>query len=448
MSHLTRSILALCQRIPADMHSALLLALCLLAVSLTPLLARRITLHEDARDDVIARPRSEELTIEYHTRSGTYQPGCERTFRHAGKGLSFNMTIRRLAQTPLVSSQIPAGQPGSSPFPYCYNAAYVPLPNGQGEVATALLLRCQDLTNASDPYSVGPSFLALATQDPTSSSGAFLPLTKDSVVFQPEEAWEVKGTEDPRITYDNKTGLYYLMYSACSPESDGGVLSRLSLATTHDPSGTNDKWLRHGFVVANNGSGADPSDYGWSKSGALLAVDMEAAPEEGPSVLIFGDSSIVAGLQTAAPSSDYLNYTFNRTIFLPVRSDHFDSDLVEAGPAPFRLSNGMRFFIYNSARVGYPSPKPGWATQYNVGFLLLDPVDPYTILYRSELPIFSPELGWETGTAPWLGLTPNVVFVEGARWVPGQPVVDTFDFWYGAADSCVGGARISITIGQ
>jgi predicted GH43/DUF377 family glycosyl hydrolase len=50
----------------------------------------------------------------------------------------------------------------------------------------------------------------------------------------------------------------------------------------------------------------------------------------------------------------------------------FDSFLVEAGPMPLQLSDGNYLFLYNSARHGYPSKKPNWDVQYNVGYLILD----------------------------------------------------------------------------
>ena len=49
---------------------------------------------------------------------------------------------------------------------------------------------------------------------------------------------------------------------------------------------------------------------------------------------------------------------------------------------------------------------------------------------------------WEIGTAPYLGLTPNVVFVEG--WKAVGP--NMFDIFYGAADSVVGTARVTVQI--
>ena len=240
---------------------------------------------------------------------------------------------------------------------------------------------------------------------------------------------------------DSKT--YFLFYSAVQtePEHAPDVISRLALATTRNPRDIN-AWIKWGPIIENNSTGPG---YAWSKSGALLAET-----DGNPSLLIFGDSSIENGLQTAQPSSDFLGYTYNSSIFLEIRSDSFDSLLVEAGPPPIVLSNGLIFFFYNSARLGYPSAKPGWNTQYNIGFLLLDPTNPTSVLYRTDVPIMSPELGWEQGTAPFLGLTPNVVFVEGARMDDAPPAgskgaaADRIVFWYGAADSCVGMGSITI----
>lgn len=75
------------------------------------------------------------------------------------------------------------------------------------------------------------------------------------------------------------------------------------------------------------------------------------------SLLIFGDSSIVPGLQTATTDSStrYTEYKYNSSIFLPIRTDMWDSALVEAGPPPIPLSNGNILFFYNSARTGVPS---------------------------------------------------------------------------------------------
>lgn len=125
-----------------------------------------------------------------------------------------------------------------------------------------------------------------------------------------------------------------------------------------------------------------------------------------------------------------------------------------------RLSDGNYLYLYNSARLGYPSPLPNYAEQYNVGFLILDQDDPTRILQRSDEPILTPQMDWEIGkelscldlntflfplgSSPNLDNTPNTVFLNG--WQP-DPLgrADTFVAYYGAADSVCGSILIQAT---
>jgi len=178
----------------------------------------------------------------------------------------------------------------------------------------------------------------------------------------------------------------------------------------------------------------------WTKSGAILIREMG-----GPHVLIFGDSTDYPGLQIAT-SPDLLKWKIQPGIFLPVRPDGFDSGLVEAGPMPLKLTDGNYLFIYNSAQHNHSSPKPGYDFQYNVGWAVLNGSRPDQVLQRidKKTPLLSPQLGWEIGTSPYLGLTPNVVFLEGWIKIPGAN--NQFLAFYGGADSVIGAGIISVTI--
>jgi len=279
---------------------------------------------------------------------------------------------------------------------------------------------------------VGPSVLAFSRlQNRLSdvSNLAFSGISQDSVVIAPDGQNSSFGTEDPRVVYRSLDKTYYLLYSAVATNAKGNPISRLSLAKSTRP------WLKccwdfQGPVFPNAT---------WSKSGALLLRDTFG----GPHYLFWGDSTPQSvGIQWAT-TDDLINFK-NRGPWIQVRSDKWDSLLVEAGPMPLPLSDGNYLFLYNSARTGVPSPKPNWDVQYNVGFVILDKNDPSKILQRSDTPILSPELAWETGLSPSLGLTPNVVFVEG--WAPYPNKADTFVIFYGAADSVVGSALLTVTI--
>lgn len=163
-----------------------------------------------------------------------------------------------------------------------------------------------------------------------------------------------------------------------------------------------------------------------------------------------------------------------------MRNDsYFDSHLVEGGPPPLPLADGNYLYIYNSARcalvVGsfFFSPptqgtrfrndnNSGNGLQYNIGWAILNGANPSQILQRCNEPLLSPTTGWEVrclsshiplllsltlsqiGTAPWLGLTPNVVFCEGMS--VGEQA-DTFVIYYGGADSVLGAAEVRVTYG-
>ena len=77
--------------------------------------------------------------------------------------------------------------------------------------------------------------------------------------------------------------------------------------------------------------------------------------------------------------------------------------------------------------------------QYNIGWAILDEEDPTTILERAREPLLSPELVWEVGTN---NLTPNVVFCEGWEQVD----VNKFILYYGASDTAIGAALLTVEV--
>lgn len=331
----------------------------------------------------------------------------------------YQVSVERLTtKVPCISSQVPAGQQGSSTFNFNYNTAFSV---GAAEDPAGLLVRCQNLKDPSHIYDPGPSVIAFTRRVNPNDPLAFAPITKDSVVLEPQGAAEEFGVEDPRLTWSDATGEFLLLYSAVQAQPT--VISRLALATTKTPS-VKSSWVRQGPIFQT-----------WSKSGSLVLR------KRGPHMLIWGDSNL-----TLAYSYDLRHFFNYPGWFITTRADHFDSALVEAGPSPLPLSDGNLLFLYNSARDGYPSAKPGWSLQYNVGFLILNGSNPMQIFQRSEQPIFSPELDFEKGLPPFLGLTPNVVFVEGWHAVVGAR--DEFIAYYGAADSTIGAIRIKVAISR
>jgi len=338
----------------------------------------------------------------------------------------YSFKLRRLNDfIPVISSRYPSFAFGSSVFDYNYNAAFVPLfdTNGKQKKSGALLVRCQNYTR-DNIYEVGPSMIAFTPMISDSRNvfpNKFKSITVDDIVMMPESPDSDFGVEDPRVVYDTSSGIYYVFFTSFSSRGP-----KLSFMTTKNPSDSK-SYINYGPIFPDISS---------SKSGALLIREKQ------PSYLIWGDSSLVNGIQMAV-TMDLLNYTNLPGIFLPIRKDHFDSVLVEAGPMPLRLSDGNYLFLYNSARNGYPSKKPQWDLQYNVGWVILNGTDPTEILERCEEPILSPELPWEVGSGE-KSLTPNVVFLEG--WVRTEEASDSFFLFYGAADTVVGLASLTVSM--
>jgi hypothetical protein len=125
----------------------------------------------------------------------------------------------------------------------------------------------------------------------------------------------------------------------------------------------------------------------------------------------------------------------------------------EGGPPPVLLSDGNYLFVYNSARHGYPSIRPGWdvqvhslrafafilsyrmyCVQYNFGYVILNGSDPSQIIDRSppEWPLFSPILPWEIGTTICATVSGVVtsLSLQGIRQSISHPIVYLLRAWY------------------
>jgi beta-1,2-mannosidase len=228
-------------------------------------------------------------------------------------------------------------------------------------------------------------------------------------VLGPETDYEKDGgVEDPRLT--EISGTYYLTYTGYNTKD-----AQLCLATSSDLV----NWDRKGVILpAYKGNW----NVKWTKSGAIV-------PEKiaGKYWMYFlgtaADNTDQMGL---ASSPDLLHWTEEtKTPVLPRRPGAFDSRVVEPGPSPIVTSDGL-VLIYNGADD---------KLVYRTGIAVFDRKDPRRVLYRSERPIFAPEMTWEK-----VGQVPNVVFVEGMVRQGKR-----FLFYYGGADKYIGVAEAAVT---
>lgn len=329
---------------------------------------------------------------------------------------AYTVRIQRLSTSPVLSST-------NSPFDYNYNSAYLPLVGGSvdGIPIQCLAVRVQNFVGA-----VVPSKIAIFCEDSNTQTFSREPY----VVIDPSQSpAQADGCEDPRVQLlpDNKTLLMFYTAVNTIPNGARAKLSLASCNTAKDPHCRN--WTLHGALFPN---------IFWSKSGALMVR------HEAPHFLLWGDTNI-----SIASTTDFYSYTNTNQTIIGTRDGYFDSALVESGPPPLRLSDGKYIFLYNSARVANrPSPKQGWDLEYNVGYAIINgSLSPSsglpTVVQRSDRPVMSPVLGWETCNDESMvsGLTPNVVFVNGATSLD---TPDTFLIYYQGCDARTGIALLTV----
>lgn len=229
-------------------------------------------------------------------------------------------------------------------------------------------------------------------------------------VMVPEAPYEKGGgVEDPRIVKIG--GTYYLTYTGYNNVDGVGPQhedAQLCLATSSDLI----HWTRHGVIMpAYKGKW----NVGWTKSGAILPQKVKGKYW----MYYLAETRSQAMEMGLAYSTDLLHWTdaLDHSV-LPSRPGGFDSTVVEPGPPPVMIKDGI-LLIYNGADD---------KNVYSTGWVLFDKRDPAKVLARAEKPVFMPVEEWEK-----VGQVPNVIFVEGLVHDRGQWL-----FYYGGADKYVG----------
>jgi predicted GH43/DUF377 family glycosyl hydrolase len=222
----------------------------------------------------------------------------------------------------------------------------------------------------------------------------FASVTNKSVVFAPEDESDESGDEDPRVTFDFESGIYYMLYT-CS----GKKTSAMCLATATDPTNAT-SWVRHGSLGFGEGS----------KSGAMLIRN------EGAHFLYWGAGKIhlaqSKSLTKWKPGSVFINDTA------------WGNPYVEAGPPPMQLSTGDYIFFLNSWNK-HKHYQPAW--------VVLSGKDPTKIMARAQQPLFSPD------DRKYLA---NKAYISAAHPIG----YDAFRIYFGGADAVIGSAVVNISL--
>lgn len=229
-------------------------------------------------------------------------------------------------------------------------------------------------------------------------------------VLSPETDYEKDGgVEDPRLVKIND--LFYLTYTGYNKKD-----AQLCLATSRDLI----HWERKGVILpAYKGNW----NVGWTKSGAVVPEKINGKYW----MYFLGTSSDKTDQMGLAYSDDLLHWTeATKQPVLPRRLGRFDSRVVEPGPPPIVTPDGI-VLIYNGADD---------QLVYRTAVAVFDRNDPTRVIYRSDEPIFSPEMSWEKA-----GQVPNVVFIEGM-----VKRGEKYLLYYGGADKYVGVAETQLGV--
>ncbi len=216
----------------------------------------------------------------------------------------------------------------------------------------------------------------------------------------PEELW---GIEDPRITFIDDLGEYFITYTAYSR---GGPL--VALIRTRD------------FRTFERMGAIMPPD---DKDAAFFPVRFN-----GRWALLHRPSCAATGAHIWLSFSPDLRHWGDHRIVLHARSGGWwDANKIGLSPPPLPLPEGWLVF-YHGVRT------TGGGVIYRLGVALLDPEDPTRLLRRGDEWVLGPRMPYERE-----GDVRDVVFPGG--WTR---VNDEIRLYYGGADSCIAVATTTV----
>lgn len=208
---------------------------------------------------------------------------------------------------------------------------------------------------------------------------------------------ETRGCEDPRII-QLEDGRYFMTYTAYAGMDERGHIKTLAGAFSEDLI----HWQKIGRLVP-----------GREKAGAIIGN----YKYDGKYVMYFGE-----GIVKVAFSDDLQDWEVQEAPVFEPREGFFDSALVEGGPPPVVIDEGI-LMIYNSSN----------GAVYQPSFAVFDKEGPTKLLYRADEPLMQPSEYWEMyGKVNAVIFTNALVNFQG-KWL----------LYYGGADKSIGVAEVT-----
>lgn len=261
----------------------------------------------------------------------------------------------------------------------------------------------------------------------TSRDGIHFEIYPEPVLFPDNGDFQIYdypgGCEDPRVVVTEE-GLYVMAYTAWNQD-----VARLSIAFSEDLI----HWEKKGpaFAFAYEGKFLDH----WSKSGSIITKlkgeHQVVEKIDGKYWMYWGEEFVnLAWSENLYDWYPSLDAQGELEAIIRTRPGYFDSRLTECGPPAIHLDEGI-VLLYNGKNHDEAEHASGDLPlgTYSVGKLVLDPLEPSRVLYRSDSPLLKPSLPHEMTGQYKSGTT----FAEGLvryqkKWF----------LYYGTADSFVG----------
>lgn len=246
------------------------------------------------------------------------------------------------------------------------------------------------------------------------------------IALEPEEEWEAKGAEDPRITYVSRLKLYLMAYTAFGPDGP-----RVAIAASADL----DRWERYG--VARFGDDLDrydnkdaaffPEPVVGPDGGEAYALLHRPVYEERPGIWV----SFAATEGVGEDARRIVQLAGHRRVAAPRQP--WEELKIGAGPPPLRTGDGWLLLYHGVSRLLQEGADLQSAIRYCAGAMVLAPEAVWEVVARTPEPLLEPETGEERE-----GIVPNVVFPTALD----ERGDGTADVYYGMADSRIGVARL------
>jgi len=239
-----------------------------------------------------------------------------------------------------------------------------------------------------------------------SLNGYDFEIEKNPVMYpskeEPFATYEKRGVEDPRITFFEEEGKYYILYTAYSKYGP-----RIAITETSDF-----KNFKRLALVSQPGN-KDAVLFPEKINNLYVRFDR---PSTGPTADMW------------ISFSPDLIYWGRSKVVMEVRPGFWDSGKIGAGAPPIKTEKGW-LEIYHGVKG------TGAGKIYRLGCALFDLEDPSRLIGRSNIPIISPKEYYER-----TGDVPNVVFTCGLVVEDNGEV----KIYYGAADTsiCVATCRL------